>query len=437
MRPFGLTDRSAGPHGLDMRGVEDGAVGRRQFLVRAGRGVLGVAVLGLAGCRSDAAGVLGDGTGRRDPRYALGMSTADLLARSNLVAPKGRHDGSDGTGYWEATPGDDRTWDLRGATFAGHFDCDATEADTYPTGRYNSPGAPTDHQRNSRPVRLGYSRPAVAPAVIGGVVTGDQSPRLGWTDLKHGSYIQGLIDDGMDPDLAYDQIVGNTNMDGDPRVYFADGSWAVVDGLRCHNTWDGFGVYGTGSRTATGTIYLRNCWFSRYRDDGIENDEQRGLHLFDCLFEDGRTLLSAQAGDRSGSPVAENTQTVESCVVKLAAGPGGHKRPSSDVTAGYLYKMQGNSPYLVLRDTVIAMEGPLSSEDGAMLPTRSGDRYEDVTICWLSSNAYPGNAPPGVTVVTGSTARATVDDAVARWKERHGVTDFDTVDMSRMLSPKG
>ena len=80
----------------------------------------------------------------------------------------------------------------------------ATEADTYPTGRYNSPGAPTDHQRNSRPVRLGYSRPAVAPAVIGGVVTGDQSPRLGWTDLKHGSYIQGLIDDGMDPDLAYD-----------------------------------------------------------------------------------------------------------------------------------------------------------------------------------------------------------------------------------------
>ena len=65
-----------------------------------------------------------------------------------------------------------------------------------------------------------------------------------------------------------------------PRVYFASGSWAVVDGIRCHNTWDGFGVYGDGTRTATGTIYIRNSWFWKNRDDGIENDEQRQLHLF-------------------------------------------------------------------------------------------------------------------------------------------------------------
>jgi hypothetical protein len=220
-------------------------------------------------------------------------------------------------------------------------------------------------------------------------------------------------------------------------VYFADGSWAVVDGLRCHNTWDGFGVYGDGSRDATGSIYIRNSWFWETRDDGIENDEQRQLHLFDCLFEDAHTLLSARANDRSGSPVAANTQTVEDCVVKLAAGPGGHKQPSHVSTAGYIYKMQANSPYLVMRNSILALEGPFNYDDGPMLPTRSGDRYEGVTICWLGAGTYPGNTPTGVTVVTGAAARTMIDDAVARWKVRHGVTDFDTVDMTRMLAPTG
>ena len=272
------------------------------FLVRAGRGVLGVAVLGLAACSADDEARDAGGEPATDPRYSLGLPTADLLARANLTAPTGVDHGSDGNGYWEASPSASKTWDMRDFTASGHFDCDATSPDTYPTGRYNSPSAPTNHQKNSRPIRLGYTTPATAPAIIGAKVTGDQSTTLGWTDLKHGSYIQGLIDDGMDPDLAYDEIIGNANMDGDPRVYFASGSWAVVDGIRCHNTWDGFGVYGDGTRTATGTIYIRNSWFWKNRDDGIENDEQRQLHLFDCLFEDAHSLLSTRANDETGSP---------------------------------------------------------------------------------------------------------------------------------------
>jgi len=72
-----------------------------------------------------------------------------------------------------------------------------------------------------------------------------------------------------------------------------------------------------------------------------------------------------------------------------------------------------------------------------MLPERSGDLYENVTICWLGTGVYPGNTPSGVTVSTGATAQTLIDDAIARWKERHGVTDFDTVDMTRMLAPYG
>lgn len=426
-----------------MSGVEPRAIGRRSFLVTAGGGALGVAVFGVGACTGDDDADDADGEHQArdardrctDPRYSLGLPTARLLARPNLAVPTGVDDGSRGNGYWEGTPTAATTWDMRNFTASGHFDCDATSPDTYPTGRYNRPSAPTEHQRNARPIRLGHTTPAIEPAIIGGKVTGDQSTSLGWTDLKHGAYIQGLIDDGMDPDRAYDEIIDNTNMDGDPRVYVASGSWAVVDAIRCHNTWDGFGIYGDGDRTASGSIYIRNSWFSRNRDDGIENDEQRQLHLFDCLFEHAHTLLSTRADDEDGSPVEANTQSVEDCVVKLTSGPGGHKRPSDVSTSGYIYKMQANSPYLVMRDTVISMVGHFNSDEGPMLPERSGDLYENVTICWLGTGTYPGNTPAGVTVRTGATARALIDDAVARWKGRHGVTDFDDVDMARMLAP--
>ncbi|HJR98954.1 MAG TPA: hypothetical protein VJ979_13735 [Actinomycetota bacterium] len=420
-----------------MSGVEIEAIGRRLFLSKVCRGMFGVAVLGLPMCRSDVEARDASDEPAADPRHLLGMPTPDLLARANLTAPTGIDDGSDGNGYWEPSPSASRTWDMRDFSASGHFDCDATNPDIYPTGRYNSPGAPTDHQKNSRPIRLGYATPAIAPAIIGAKVTGDQSTALGWTDLKHGSYIQGLIDDGMDPDRAYDEIISNANMDGDPRLYLASGSWGVVDGIRCHNTWDGFGIYGNGSRTAGGTIHIRNSWFWQNRDDAIENDEQRQLHLFDCLFEDAHSLLSTRASDETGSPLAENTQTVEDCVVKLASGPGGHKQRSDVSTSGYIYKMQSNSPYLVMRNTIISMVGDFNYADGPMLPERSGDLYENVTICWLGTGVYPGNTPPGVAISTGATAQTMIDDAITRWKERHGVTDFDTVDMTRMLAPDG
>ena len=153
-------------------------------------------------------------------------------------------------------------------------------------------GAPTNHKKNSRPIRLGYTTPATAPAIIGAKVTGDQSSTLGWTDLKHGSYIQRLIDDGMDADLAYDEIIGNANMDGDPRLYFASGSWAVVDGIRCLQHLGRPRRLRRRLPDRTGAIYIRNSWFWNMCDDGIENDEQRKLHLFDCLFEDAHSLLS-------------------------------------------------------------------------------------------------------------------------------------------------
>ena len=53
-------------------------------------------------------------------------------------------------------------------------------------------------------------------------MTGDQSAALGWTDLKHGSYIQGLIDGGTDPDRAYDEA-GQLAVPGDAGHDHLDG----------------------------------------------------------------------------------------------------------------------------------------------------------------------------------------------------------------------
>ena len=60
--------------------------------------------------------------------------------------------------------------------------------------------------------------------------------------------------------------------------------------------------------------------------------------------------------------------------------------------------MQTNSPYLVMRNTIISMVGDFNSADGPMLPARSADLYENVTICWLGTGAYPGNTPARITV---------------------------------------
>ena len=56
--------------------------------------------------------------------------------------------------------------------------------------------------------------------------------------------------------------------------------------------------------------------------------------------------------------------------------------------------MQTNSPYLVMRNTIISMVGDFNYADGPMLPDRSGDLYENVTICWLGTGTYPGNTRP-------------------------------------------
>ena len=402
-------------------------IDRRRFLVLAAAAVTAPAAIWLG---ADALSA-DRGTPAPPDEPPEGPSTEELLARTgtHLVVPTGVFR----TRYVDDAPGDDTTWDLRGARFVGYFDADAL----YETGEFA--GGSTPEQKNNHPIRIGKDRPVGGAALIGGVVEGAQPETLTWERMKYGQHVQDDTDRWVaagrpaDVDPHAGQI-GNRNQDGDPRIYLRPGGIAVWDAVRVRNTHDGIGLYGD-FRAGPGSCFIRNCWLRDVHDDAIENDEWHELHVRDTLVEGTYTFLSCQNHGLDDARPAHRI-TVRDSVVRLRPFPGGFKTASSDAVHGAIYKSQDNAPALDLRRVVIASERFRDpSGDGPRLPERRGpvaDRYEDVTLVWLGRGRYPGNVPEGCRV---STDRSVYDDAVRAWKARHGVTDDDSVDMDRMIDP--
>lgn len=361
-------------------------------------------------------------------------TTPQLLARPTQIVPNATF-----TTHWQQPlPAVNSTYDLRGSRFEGYFFADAIFGfGTFSDG--NGGTTATDHQKNIVPVEIGAdSTPATAAAIIGGLVTGDQDTTLTWEQMKHGTPTQTALDAGQAADDVYNSvIINNQNQDGDPRIHIADGSWAVVDGLRAYNTHDGFGVIGATSNIAsdTGRLWMRNTWIWQCHDDAIENDlSYLELHVDDCLFEDCFSFISTRANVTTGDPVPGQTQNVNNSIISLVARPGPHKQPSSVIKHGHMYKFQSNSPGLVMADSIFAVSAPATSAC-VTLPERPGlDSYSNVTIVWTGGGSYPGNVPAGCTVTTDASI---LDQAISRWKRRHGVTDFENVNMAQMIAPAG
>lgn len=367
------------------------------------------------------------------PRGAFSPpTTSTLLARSSVIAPTGTFT----TKFVASSIPANTTYDMRGGIFNGYFYADAI----FGFGTFSNGAGGTNataHQLNNVPFELGgNSTPCQGLAVVGGKVTGDQDPGLTWEQMKHGSPTQAALDAGQDPATVYATvIVNNQNQDGDPRIHVANGSFAVVDGLRVYNTHDGLGLQGAASSitTDTGTVYVRNSWVYRNHDDAIENDlSYLRLNVDDCLFEECYSFISTRANTTLGVPSADKTQSVSNSIISLMPRPGPHKSPSSVSVHGHMYKSQGNSPGFNVSNTIFAVSAPATSTAG-LLPDRPGlDSYTNVTIVWLGTGPYPGNVPLGCRVTTDP---AVLASAVSLWKQRHGVTDFDNVDTTRLLAP--
>lgn len=358
-------------------------------------------------------------------------TTPALLARVT-VAPTGIST----TSYSVPSIAAKTTYDLRGAEFQGYFWADSI----FGFGQFsdgNGGNTATTHQRNNVPIELGgTSTPTTELAVIGGKVIGDQPTTLTWEQMKHGSPTQAALDAGTDSATVYASvIVNNQNQDGDPRIHVANGSWAVIDGLRVYNTHDGLGLQGAGGGITadSGRVYVRNLWVYQNHDDSIENDlSYLQLHVDDSLFEQCYNFISCRAGVVTGAPVLTKTQTVTNSIVWLMPRGGPHKQPSSVQGHGGLYKMQDNSPGLVVSNTIFACEKAASSGAGTITNRPGLDFYSNVTIVWLGTGSYPYNVPQGCTVTYD---RSVLDTAVAKWKQRHGVTDFNTINAAQMIAP--
>jgi hypothetical protein len=246
--------------------------------------------------------------------------------------------------------------------------------------------------------------------------------------MKYGQQIQddtdAWIDAGSPEDEdPYRNVEDNANQDGDPRFYLRPGGWAVVDGLTVRNTHDGLGLFGLAGSDGAGTVHIRNSHFQDIHDDAIENDEWQSLQVHDCLFERVYCLLSQRPSEtllleaRQSRAVA----TFDRCIARLWPFPGGHKKRSTDHNHERVFKIDPNSPRLVVRDSLLMAEKYISDE-AAQLPTRDaarGDRvtdvYQNVTIVWAGTGQYPGNIPVGCTVTDDI---GIYDRAVAEWKRR-------------------
>ena len=190
----------------------------------------------------------------------------------------------------------------------------------------------------------------------------------------------------------------------------------VLDGIRCDNTGEGFRPRETSIGAQNVTMTVRNTYFSRIRDDCLENDDVIGGLLQDNLWNGCNTGISEQPTGASFSQPAGERLVLDRMLMGLWITP--HEEGLGENS---LFKWSTSANKLVIRcsifkvDTVSlnhakSMEVPATIDDSAC-PDRP------TTIVWLGGGPYPGDLPSGIRVTSniGVWTRA-----VSAWKCAHG-----------------
>lgn len=248
------------------------------------------------------------------------------------------------------------------------------------------------------PARVGNTASAPRQGWFGGRIDGQYAETLTWQEMK-------------------------ADFDGAGVLVFSR-EWCSVDGVRVRNVMDGVRPRGESavSRGNWSNMRVSNCWFEYIRDDAIEHDQVTGGMIRDCLADGVYVFVSTQNGTWDG---AHNLHVVD-CLARMepmsyADESDGHGHPFKIVASAGV-------PMLI-RNCVFAMsQAPRTTADW---PSRA--RYENCVLVWTGSGTYPGWLPRrGMTVTTDGTVW---DRAATDWKTRHGVTDWETVNMAQMLNP--
>lgn len=321
----------------------------------------------------------------------------ELLARAQvIVLPTWKQY------YW--TPGSfetaDQTFDMTCSKLYGSgLDTpDNVQASKYPViiGPYGSPSSTHFPQR---------------PAVIGGIVTGNQSRSLDWDDVKRDHDGNGM------------SITG--------------GGWYLLDGARIDNVEDAVSPkrFPDPDGGAVGTFCARDVHATYIRDDAIENDSYAPMFIKDSLF-DGAFMGISQRGaaNEQGGQAHPNVVTLDGVLLRLEPMPytvdmGGSHPVLEEFSSpdglghGQLFKLKGGGEdaTFVMKDCVFLVER-LSINGPNSMDFPPNTTAENVTLVWLNSTgytpeAYPGDLPDhGVTVTND---RAVWDAAVKAWFLSH------------------
>lgn len=236
-----------------------------------------------------------------------------------------------------------------------------------------------------RALEIGSSSAAEGACVVGWTTIGQQSRTLSWRTM-------------------HDDIGGSAL-----RVY---GSNYLVDGLRADNVEDGFDPRGGEN------FELRNMWASYVRDDCIENDERHGGRVTDSLFDGCYTFFSEQeVGETAGESLIFDHVLAR---LRPMPAPRGTEDPAILGHGSFFKKFDdGGRHEPEIRDSIFFLEDDCYSGCKDWPP---GTTASNVTIVWVGQGAFPMSVLPGMTLTQN---RAVWDQAVARWKTRHGCTTID------------
>lgn len=268
-----------------------------------------------------------------------------------------------------------------------------------------NPTTPPAVYTDSYPFRLGNSVVPARNHLVGGKIALATSTALTWQQLK-------TTTDGS----------GQKIYDGTGASMQVSDYW-IADGVRIKNTMDGIrpGSSATNFR-------ISNCYMKDIRDDAIEDDGLIGGLVDDCLVEGAFNFLSQQQA--SGHWDGVNHLKIQNTLVKITE----QAYADGDGLGCYgLFKYQNSGPVpLICTDCVFWVPAHGVGSDASMdFPNLAV--YTRVVLIWGGGGTYPGWLPStGVTVSTDTTIW---DRAIADWKTRHAVTDFDTVTMATLIAP--
>ena len=201
-----------------------------------------------------------------------------------------------------------------------------------------------------------------------------------------------------------------------PCIRMVATDWMVVDGIRCDNTSDGFRPRETFTGAQNVRLTIRNTYFTRIRDDCLENDDVIGGLLQNNLWNGCNTGISEQPTDGSFSQPAGERLVLDHMLMGLWINPHlegpGHNS---------LFKWSTSANDLVIRCSIFKVEAlSLNNAKSMGVPATINDAAcpdKPTTIVWLGGGPYPGELPSGIRV----TANIGVwTRAVSAWKCAHG-----------------